>query len=135
MEENKANRQKALESASVVDGDDVLETLLDKLRNGDIVGRRTARRRPVGETRSSTPPTVTVDATLGHDTIDIARDMLARLQSDGFVAAPPASPTVGATQRRRRRRTERGLGSEREIPGSPLSTEIQEDSKSETQAE
>lgn len=135
MEENKANRQKALESASVVEGDDVLETLLDKLRNGDIVGRRTARRRPVAETRSSALPTLTVDATLRHDTIDIARDMLARLQSDGFVAAPPASPTVAATQRRRRRRTERGLGSEREMPGSPLSTEIQEDSKSETQAE
>jgi len=53
-------------------------------------------------------------------TVVVARDMLARLQSDGFVAPP--SPTMSTHQRRRRRRTERGL--EKEISNSPLATEI-----------
>jgi len=58
--------------------------------------------------------------TPGNDPTVVARDMLARLQSDGFV--PPPSPTMSTHQRRRRRRTERGL--EKEIPNSPLATEI-----------
>lgn len=60
--------------------------------------------------------------TPGNDPTVIARDMLARLQSDGFVASP--SPTMATHQRRRRRRTERALPNEKEIPNSPLTTEI-----------
>ncbi len=59
--------------------------------------------------------------------------MLARLQSDGFSVAPP-SPTVPTTQRRRRRRTER-LDGDKDIPTSPLATEILETEQTASTAE
>lgn len=121
QEEVKLNRQKALDAAPPDDDSDVLDTLLEKLRNGDAVGRRARRTRPGATTRPSAPLSLTLDSSLPTgDTVDLARDMLARLQSDGFQM--PASPTVPVSQRRRRRRTENAG----DIPGSPLVTEIQE---------
>ena len=112
-----------------------LEQLLTNLRNGDTISRKARRRRPAPERHLSTPLPLNLDgSTSSNDTSYIARDMLARLQSDGFVATPP----IVATQhqhRRRIRRTERILDSE-EMPGSPLAIEIQEsneDSASDTQ--
>lgn len=106
-----------------------LEKLLTNLRNGDIISRKARmRRRPAPESQLSTPLPVILDGlTPSNDASNIARDMLARLQSDGFVATP--SQTVTVEHRRRRRRTE-------QMPGSPLATEIHEDnddSSSETQ--
>lgn len=135
MDEQRANRQKALDAAPPVEGDDVLDNLLEKLRNGDTVGRRARRARPSAENRGVVPLTLTLNGTTpSDDTVDIARDMLARLQSDGFVAPP--TPTTSVAQRRRRRRTEKALGTDKDLPGSPLAAEIHDihdDSASESQ--
>lgn len=100
-EENKANRQKAQDAAVPNENDDVLDTLLEKLRNGDTVNRRTRRNRSGADRRPSVPQSLNVEGET-PGTADVARDMLARLQSDGFVT--PASPTVAVSQRRRRLR-------------------------------
>lgn len=109
--------------------DGALEKLLTDLRNGDTVSRKARRRRPAPENQLASLP-LNLD---GSTPSNVARDMLARLQSDGFEAIP--SPIVATQNRRRRRRTERIFDSE-EVPGSPLAIEIQEndeDSVSETQ--
>lgn len=108
-EETKASRQKALDASSAQENEDtsVLDNLLEKLRNGDTVGRRARRGKPGVESRPPIPLTLAIDgAAAGDATADIARDMLARLKSDGFEAFTPASPTLPAAQRRRRRRAE-----------------------------
>jgi cytokinesis protein len=121
QEEMRANRQKALDSEPVNEDSDVLDALLQKLRNGDTVSRRTRRKRPVADSRA-VRHSLTLEGSSGGDaTASIARDMLAQLQSQGFVS--PASPTVAASQRRRRRRTETTSS---DHSGSPLVTEIQE---------
>lgn len=127
-EENRSNRQKEQEAMAGDEHEGALEKLLTDLRNGDTITRKARRRRPAPENQ----------LTSLHLNLDgssnVARDMLARLQSDGFEPIP--SPIVVATQhRRRRRRTERTFDSE-EMPGSPLAIEIQEndeDSGFETQ--
>nr|GAT61284.1 predicted protein [Mycena chlorophos] len=100
-DEIKASRQKILDEAGTNEADDVLDTLLEKLRNGDAVSRRTRRARGNGP---GVPASLSLDAETPAETADVARDMLARLQSDGFVTPTPASPTIAVAQRRRRRR-------------------------------
>ncbi|KAF8803585.1 hypothetical protein BYT27DRAFT_7225940 [Phlegmacium glaucopus] len=130
-EESRSNRQKEREAADEDGG--ALEKLLTDLRNGDTISRKARRRRPApnGHLLSALP--LNLDSpTSSNDTSHIARDMLARLQSDGFVATPPS---VAVQHRRRRRRTEQNFDSE-EMSGSPLAIEIQgsnEGSASETQ--
>ena len=118
MEESKITRQKAQEASSngtpgQEDEDtSVLDTLLEKLRNGDTVGRRAGRARRAAENRPAVPSSLTADGTPApdaNDTADIARDMLARLQSDGFQAFTPSSPTTGPRRQTRRRRNGNGL--------------------------
>ena len=126
-EENRSNRQKEQEAMAGDEHEGALEKLLTDLRNGDTVSRKARRRRPAPENQLVSLP-LNLD-----DSSNVARDMLARLQSDGFEAIP--SPIVATQHRRRRRRTERIFDSE-EMPSSPLTTEIQEndeDSVSETQ--
>ena len=131
-EESRLNHHKEREATADEDGG-ALEKLLINLRNGDTISRKARRRRPAPESQLLTPLPSNIDgSTPSNDTSNIARDMLARLQSDGFAAIPP---TVTTQHRRRRRRTERMFDSE-ETPGSPLAMEIQEyneDSVSETQ--
>jgi len=108
-EELRVNREKAMEAAS--ENADVLDSLLEKLRNGDTVGRKSRRRGGAGtaaESRPAVPTTLQLDSNASGDTADIARDMLAQLQSNGFVAAQPSSPSPvpSTSQRRRRRRLE-----------------------------
>lgn len=118
FEENKVNRQKELAAVGVDDGDDALERLIAGL-HGDTITRKARRRRPgAGETTASNFAIET-----GNDASYVARDMLAQLQSQGFVAQP--SPTISTAQRRRRRRTDR-LDIDKELPISPLATEILE---------
>jgi cytokinesis protein len=130
-EESRLNRHKEPEATADEDGG-ALEKLLINLRNGDTISRKARRRRPAPESQLLTPLPSNIDGlTPSNDASHIARDMLARLQSDGFAAIPP----VTTQRRRRRRRTERTFDSE-ETPGSPLAMEIQEyneDSVSETQ--
>jgi cytokinesis protein len=94
-----------LEETSETEDTSVLDSLLEKLRNGDTVGRRARRPRPSAENSNSN---VSVDISLPRpaiDTADVARDMLARLQSNGFTAATvPTSPTNTSFAPRRRRR-------------------------------
>ena len=113
IEESKLTRQKAQEEA-VANGTagpededtSVLDNLLEKLRNGDTVGRRTRRARPSAENRPAMPTLLNTDGNPGSgvdDTADIARDMLARLQSDGFQAFDANSTPTPRRQTRRRR--------------------------------
>lgn len=121
QEESRLHRQKAIDSEPVDEDSDVLDALLQKLRNGDTVSRRTRRTRPSTDNRG-VPLSLSIEGTSGGDaTADIARDMLAQLQSQGFVT--PASPAVAASQRRRRRRAETASS---DNSGSPLVTEIHE---------
>lgn len=79
----------------------VLDNLLEKLRNGDIVGRRQRRTRPSVD-RNEAPLPLSFDGS-----VDIARDMLAQLKSDGFETSHPlTSPAIPA--RRRRPRPDKG---------------------------
>jgi cytokinesis protein len=110
-EELRAHREKAMEAAN--ENADVLDSLLEKLRNGDTVVRKTRRRGGAGagagsESRPAVPTSLQLDSTASGDTADIARDMLAQLQSNGFVAAQPSPtfPPPSTTQRRRRKRLE-----------------------------
>jgi cytokinesis protein len=108
--------------------DDVLDTLLEKLRNGDTVSRRNRRNRSGNENRPSVPQSLNLDGETPA-AADVARDMLARLQSDGFVT--PASPTVPVAQRRRRRRD---IMSDSGELGSPNSESVMSDSETAPQA-
>ncbi|KAJ3504871.1 hypothetical protein NLJ89_g7714 [Agrocybe chaxingu] len=128
LQEHKAHRQKEA-IAEKTEDEGALERILDNLRNGDPI--RSRRRRTADKPR----PT----STFVHDSANAIADtssfnaqlMLARLQSDGFVAPP--SPTV-PTQRRRRR-MEKLSDSDRDGPTSPLVSEIvevNEDEMSET---
>lgn len=103
-EELRAARQKAQEEASESEDTSVLDNLLEKLRSGENIGRRARRTRP-----SAAASTSTVDTTPSLDTEDpagLAKDMLARLQSDGFATLPPTSakPNPYSSSRRNRRR-------------------------------
>ena len=113
QEEMKVNRAKAREAASAQDLEDTaaLDNLLEKLRNGDSVGRRMRRGRTGAAARTPEPLTVSTEGSInggGTDTADIARDMLAQLKSGGFETFVPTSPTISAalapTTRRRRLR-------------------------------
>lgn len=106
-----ARKQRA-QRAGTDDASDnaVLDTLLQKLRNGDSVGRRSRRNR--AKTDASVPSTPTFvpsnDAGGEHDSdtpvvATAALDMLARLKSDGFEAFVPSTPIDGLKPPRRRR--------------------------------
>lgn len=122
-EEAKLNRQKAKDAAASEDADNtaVLDTLLDKLRNGDNIGRKARRARPSTSSRPAAPLDLVAASMLapgtGNDTVDLARDMLARLKSDGFDALPATSPTAPTAPRRSRRRV-RGISED--LEGSPF---------------
>jgi cytokinesis protein len=133
-EESRAIRQKAIEAATTEGDQDVLDDLLARLRKGETVrkARRTGRSAPESKPANE-PLTLTLDTTSlttsiagGGDVSNMAQNMLASLRSNGFVPAIPTTPTAPSmSQRRRRRRTEnRSIGGERELPGSPLTTEI-----------
>ncbi|KAJ7752130.1 hypothetical protein B0H16DRAFT_816985 [Mycena metata] len=115
-DEVRAKRDKLMDETPPNEDDDVLDTLLEKLRNGDTVNRRTRKNRFGSDKRPSVPQSLNSDGETPA-AADVARDMLARLQSDGFVT--PASPTVPVAQRRRRRRD---LGSDTGDPMSPMSS-------------
>jgi cytokinesis protein len=118
MEESKITRQKAQEaSVDEVPGQEdedraALDTLLEKLRNGDTVGRRAGRARRGAENRPAVPSSLNTDGILApdvNDTADIARDMLARLQSDGFQTFTSTLSSTGPKRQTRRRRDGTGL--------------------------
>lgn len=100
-EELRAAKQKAQEEASESEDTSVLDNLLEKLRSGENVGRRARRTRPSAATSA-----LTVDTAPSLDKEDpagVARDMLARLQSDGFATLTPTSNPYSASRRNRRR--------------------------------
>lgn len=136
QEEMKVNRAKAREAASAQDLEDTaaLDNLLEKLRNGDSVGRRMRRGRTGAAARPPEPLTVSTEGSInggGTDTADIARDMLAQLKSGGFETFVPTSPTISAalapTTRRRRLRAETmaaELAAELEAVGETVEEEL-----------
>jgi len=131
-EEAKTSRRKATEDAMAQEAEETaaLDNLLEKLRNGDNVGRRARRTRPSAiSTREPTLPLPDQDtppaSALGGTTADIARGMLEQLKTNGFVSETfaPMSPTITSAPRRRRLRTgtmAAALAAELEAAGSPL---------------
>lgn len=110
------NREKAMEMSN--QGTDALDSLLEKLRNGDTVGTRKNRRaRPsAAETRPNAP----LSLDLNGNPDDLARDLLARLASSGFEPpATPSSPTFAVSQRRRRRKAPSSIP-DADLLSSPL---------------
>jgi cytokinesis protein len=126
-EEAKLNRVRAREAAAVDDAenDAVLDNLLAKLRNGDNVGRKARRTRQGAANRPAAPLDLSGASLLasgtGNETVDLARDMLARLKSDGFDAITPTSPTTSIAPHRRSRRRIRGISEDLDLDGSPMS--------------
>ncbi|PPQ83825.1 hypothetical protein CVT26_005206 [Gymnopilus dilepis] len=130
LEVTKASRQK--DGASIADEDDgALERLIADLRNGEVITRK-ARRRRSGTQNQIVSSQTEVDSLSVEDTRFIAKDMLARLQSDGFVAPP--SPTMPNQQRRRRRRTERSEA-DQDLPTSSEMMDFTEISTTDTPSE
>lgn len=112
-----------------------LDNLLEKLRNGDNVGRRARRTRPSAASISTRePPLLQIPdkdkdlppvSALGGTTADIARGMLEQLKTNGFVSETytPLSPTTPSAPRRRRLRTGNlaaAFAAELEAAGNPL---------------
>lgn len=103
-QEMKAIRDKAQAEKPPPNPEDanLLDGLLERLLKGDSVGRKARRTRPTVSQIRQEAPTLSVDALssgLG-DTAGMALDMLAQLQSEGFMRAPPTP----APPRRSRRR-------------------------------
>jgi cytokinesis protein len=132
-EDAKANRKKAAENALSQEAEETaaLDNLLEKLRNGDNVGRRARRARPsaISTKESTLPPPPDKDvapaSVLGGTAADIARGMLEQLKTNGFVSDSfaPMSPTVPSVPRRRRLRSgtlAAALAAELEAAGGPL---------------
>ena len=107
----------------VADGDNagaenaILDTLLEKLRNGDSVGRKSRKNRRTnakGGASAQTPDASTDNASTfdelpplpegGDKTVDLARDMLAALKSDGFETFSNSSSTPRPARSSRRTR-------------------------------
>ena len=96
-----ANKAKAVEpDENDEENRDALDKLIAQLRNGDGMGRKRKTRRTAGARGTAAPAvplTLNTDALLANhtgDTVDLARDMLHRLKSDGFDAALPGTPTT-----------------------------------------
>lgn len=108
MAESRSHRQNAQEQSGPQEDNAVLDNLLEKLRNGDTIGRKARRARPIPEVKS----TVSLVTNGTADAAHIAQNMLLALQADGFdPASLPSSPTSTAPRRRGRRRAQ-GLVSE-----------------------
>ncbi|KAG6865861.1 hypothetical protein C0991_010942, partial [Blastosporella zonata] len=132
LEEQRLAREKAQDEKVPDESSDVLDSLMEKLRNGDPISRRAARRQPAAASaQPSAPLSLTLENTLpsGDDTANAARDLLAQLQSNGF--KPPSPITTTAPRRRRRRTDTASPGGD--MPGSPLATEIQHDVREESE--
>ncbi|EJD02078.1 uncharacterized protein FOMMEDRAFT_87486 [Fomitiporia mediterranea MF3/22] len=126
-EEAKANRSaKASTNGDSDAGDNsVLDNLLEKLRNGDSVGRKSRKNRHVNgkpamsrRTNSSSKDDASDSAfepalpEAGDKTVDLARDMLAALKSDGFEAFTPTTSTPKPDRAHRRSRPRRRIVTE-----------------------
>jgi len=109
MAESRLHKQNAQEQSAPREDNAVLDNILDKLRNGDTIGRKTRRARP---TKPEGRPSVSLITEGTADAALTAQNMLAALQADGFgLASLPSSPTSTAPRRRARRRAQ-GLLSE-----------------------
>jgi cytokinesis protein len=133
-EDAKANRKKASEDTLAQEAEETaaLDNLLEKLRNGDNIGRRARRARPsaVSTKESALPPLppdkgISPVSALGGTAADIARGMLEQLKTNGFVSESfsPLSPTTPSATRRRRLRggaLAAEFAAELEAAGGPL---------------
>ncbi|KAH8980827.1 hypothetical protein EDB86DRAFT_505043 [Lactarius hatsudake] len=115
-EDARSNRKRVTEDALAQEAEETaaLDNLLEKLRNGDNIGRRARRARPSAistrepalppsDKEASSPP---VSVLGGSTAADIARGMLEQLKTNGFVSESlgPVSPTTASAPRRRRLR-------------------------------
>ena len=102
LAETREKRQNQRETGPQEEDSAVLDNLLVKLRNGDTVNRRSRKTRNKPDWRPAVP-LLNADTVIAQsDTADMARNMLAQLQADGFTAPSPVTPTP---RRRTRKRT------------------------------
>ena len=128
QEDIKAARARNDEAAETGNDTSVLDDLLNKLRNGDVVTRKSRRARPTANQRITGPLSPSLPNPENGDAVDIAKDMLEALKSDGFVATP-SSPRPERADRLSKRARLRGtvisLESDLEGPLSPTSPSSQ----------
>ncbi|KIJ37716.1 hypothetical protein M422DRAFT_177632 [Sphaerobolus stellatus SS14] len=105
----KASKMKAAETVAATTGEDAtqqtaaLDNLIKMLSDGDnIAGKRLRRRAP-----PRTPGPLALPLAGEANAVDIAKDMLAQLRSDGFEPKEPTSPRL-LPRRRTRTRMKRG---------------------------
>lgn len=112
-EDMKATREKR--NAAQEENTDVLDHLLEELRNGKSVTRKARRTRPSANSEVSTAPSA-------GDPVDAAAALLAEMQGlDSFM--PQHTSTIPTRRRRRRKPSENDFSDFGVIPGSPLSSE------------
>lgn len=109
MAQSRLQKQNVQEQLDPQDDPTALDNLLENLRKGGTVPRRSRRARPG---KSEAGPLISLATDGDADTAHIAQNMLAALQANGFgPSSLPSSPTTTAPRRRTRRRTQ-GLVSE-----------------------
>ncbi len=139
-EDARSNRKRATEDVLAQEAEETaaLDNLLEKLRNGDNIGRRARRARPsaVSTREPALPPSdkeapsPPISSALGGSTAaDIALGMLEQLKTNGFVSESfgPVSPTTVSAPRRRRLRPgtmAAALAAELEAAGSLLGSPL-----------
>src|SRR6266702_4224594 len=139
-EDARSNRKRATEDVLAQEAEETaaLDKLLEKLRNGDNIGRRARRARPsaVSSREPALPPSdkeapsPPISSALGGSTAaDIALGMLEQLKTNGFVSESfgPVSPTTVSAPRRRRLRPgtmAAALAAELEAAGSLLGSPL-----------
>lgn len=104
---------KATEQLTQSETQDVLalDALLDKLKSGDKAsGIRTRRRKHTAPTR------VMVPISGENDAANIAKDLLAQLNPEGFEMKLPLSPTYAKRRLRQRRLSGSAAGDESPLP-------------------
>jgi hypothetical protein len=108
-----------------------MDTILNRLKAGDSIGRKARRNRLAGSSgsRSNIPPvpqlTPQLTGSVGSgEAADIAKDMLAALRQGGFTPIEPPSPRPPQTRRTRIRgslRTNASGNNSDQPPATPLS--------------
>ncbi|EJU05761.1 hypothetical protein DACRYDRAFT_62419 [Dacryopinax primogenitus] len=83
----------------------VLDSLLEKLRNGDTISRKSRRRQQSDQKQYDPPLSPTFEGASDGDAVELASNMLAQLKQDGFTPSTPISARPERASRRSRLRT------------------------------
>ena len=130
-EVQRANREKAMEASANNEDNDALDSVLEKLRSGSTAPRKSRRARPgtSSRPRPAVPQTLAVDQNATGEAADIARDMLAQLQSNFPMPSPSPTASVPSTRRRRKRIDTSGLDEEMLLSAAIVDEETDSEEK------